>query len=116
MEIDSGLRSWRSAWVPTLVWLVAAGLPVATATAQGWGDAAVGRAIAEQWCAECHMVSPDQPQALADVPTFMEIARAADDDIAVLGGFLIDPHPPMPEMSLTRQEIRDVLAYFATLR
>jgi mono/diheme cytochrome c family protein len=110
-------RSWRTGvWVFTLVWLVAAAMPESGASAQGWGDPASGRDIADRWCAACHMVAPDQPQALADVPTFMQIASAVEDDFDVLEGFLIDPHPPMPDMSLTRQEIRDLIAYFATLR
>jgi mono/diheme cytochrome c family protein len=98
------------------IWLAAAGLPASAASAQGWGDAEAGRDLAERWCSSCHMVAPDQPRALADAPTFMEIAQAVGDDFAVIEGFLIDPHPPMPDMSLTRQEIRDVIAYFATLR
>jgi mono/diheme cytochrome c family protein len=120
-QLDSGLhlstrRSRRTGvWVFTL-WLVAAAMPVSGASAQGWGDQASGRDIADRWCAACHMVAPDQPQALADVPTFMQIASAVEDDFDVLEGFLIDPHPPMPDMSLTRQEIRDLIAYFATLR
>jgi hypothetical protein len=60
-------------------------------------------------------VAPDQQQASADVSSFMEIASTAEGDFAVIEGFLIDPHPPMPDMSLTRQEIRDIIAYFATL-
>ena len=118
MIIDNGLQFRRSGWMgvlaPMLVWLAAAG-HLSAASAQGWGDAAAGREIADRWCAACHLVAPDQLQASADVPSFMEIARAAEGDFAVLEGFLIDPHPPMPDMSLTRQEIRDIIAYFATL-
>jgi mono/diheme cytochrome c family protein len=114
--MGSGLEFWRMVSAAGLVWLVAAGLPLSAASAQGWGDAAAGKEMAERWCAECHMVAPDQAQASADVPTFMEIARSVNGDFAVIEGFLIDPHPPMPDMSLTRQEIRDIIAYFATLR
>jgi mono/diheme cytochrome c family protein len=99
-----------------VVWLAAAVVPLSGALEQGWGDAAAGKEMAMRWCSTCHMVAPDQAQASADVPTFMEIARRVDGDFAVLEGFLIDPHPPMPDMSLTRQEIRDVIAYFATLK
>jgi mono/diheme cytochrome c family protein len=118
MKMDNGMQVRRTGWVrvlvPVLVWLAAAGqLPAASA--QGWGDAAAGREIADRWCAACHLVAPDQQQASADVPSFMEIARAVEGDFAVLEGFLIDPHPPMPDMSLTRQEIRDIIAYFGTL-
>jgi len=113
--MGSGLAFWRMA-AAGLIWLAAAGLPVSAVSAQGWGDAVEGREIAERWCSSCHMVAPDQAQTSADVPTFMEIARSVDGEFAVLEGFLIDPHPPMPDMSLTRQEIRDVIAYFATLK
>ncbi len=112
--MGSGLGFWRMA-AAGVVGLAAANLPLSAASAQGWGDAAAGKEMAERWCAECHMVSPDQQQASADVPTFMEIARAVEGDFAVLEAFLIDPHPPMPDMSLTRQEIRDIIAYFGTL-
>jgi mono/diheme cytochrome c family protein len=115
MKTGSGLAFWRMA-AAGLVGLVAAGLPPSEASAQGWGDAAAGKAMAELWCAECHMVAPDQQRTLVDVPTFMEIAERVNGDFAVIEGFLIDPHPAMPEMSLTRQEIRDLIAYFATLR
>lgn len=54
--------------------------------------------------------------ATPDFPTFMEIAEAAEDNLIVLVGFLVDPHPPMPDLSLTRQEIGDLIGYFATLR
>ncbi|HSM19532.1 MAG TPA: c-type cytochrome [Hyphomicrobiales bacterium] len=97
-----------------LVWLAAAG-QLSAASAQGWGDAAAGREIADRWCAACHLVAPDQQQASADVASFMEIARVTEGEFAVLEAFLIDPHPAMPEMSLTRQEIRDIIAYFVTL-
>ena len=114
--MGSGLAFWQRVSAAGLVWLAAAGLPVSGLSAQGWGDAAAGKAMAERWCAECHMVAPDQTRAVADVPTFMDIAQRVDGDFAVIEGFLIDPHPAMPVMSLTRQEIRDIIAYFATLR
>jgi hypothetical protein len=34
----------------------------------------------------------------------------------VLAAFIIDPHPPMPDLGLSRKDIRDVLAYIATLK
>ena len=114
--MGSGLEFWRKVSAAGFVWLVAANLPSSAAFAQGWGDAAAGKEMAERWCAECHMVAPDQQRTVVDVTTFMEIARSVDGDFAMLEGFLIDPHPPMPDMSLTRQEIRDVIAYLVTLK
>ena len=95
------------------VLLSAAGL-AGSAVAQDYAD--TGRAIAERWCSSCHLVSPDQSGAVADVPSFMSIAQRSDSEIDALEGFLADPHPPMPDMSLTRSEIRDLLAYIRSLR
>ncbi len=86
------------------------------AEAQVKGDVATGRAIAERWCAACHIVSPEQTSGSADVLTFMTIAEQSEEDLASLEAFLADPHPVMPDMSLTRQEIRDIAAYIGSLR
>lgn len=96
-----------------LVLLSAAGL-AGSALAQG--NAGTGGAIAERWCASCHLVSADQTAAVADVPSFPSIAQRTDSEIEALEGFLVDPHPPMPDMSLTRHEISDLLAYIRSLR
>jgi mono/diheme cytochrome c family protein len=80
------------------------------------GDPEAGRALAEQWCASCHLVSPGQTSATTEAPAFASIAQRAPDALAALAGYLADPHPPMPNFSLTRQEIRDLLAYIASLK
>ena len=82
--------------------------------AHAGGDAARGAVIAKRWCVNCHVVSADQTSAKVDVPTFADIARRRQDDRA-LSRFLVDPHPPMPNLNLTRQEIDDVVAYIRSL-
>lgn len=80
-------------------------------------DPAEGKKIAEQWCANCHLVSSDQEKASADVPTFMTIAGRSDAELEKLKFFLADPHgSPMPNFNLSRKEIEDILAYIKTLR
>ncbi|QGM45585.1 c-type cytochrome [Methylocystis heyeri] len=74
------------------------------------GDAAHGAVIAKRWCAACHVVSADQQSANADAPPFADIAQRRPDD-KQLRNFLADPHPKMPDMSLTRKEIEDIVAY-----
>ena len=54
--------------------------------------------------------------AATDAAPFSEIARRFPDDLAPLAALLSDEHPPMPDMSLTRQEIRDLVAYIGSLR
>jgi mono/diheme cytochrome c family protein len=78
------------------------------------GNAGAGKELAERWCASCHLVSPEQATATTEAPPFETIA-ASHDSFAWLGAFLADPHPPMPELSLTRDEIRDLTAYIASL-
>lgn len=78
-------------------------------------DPANGERLARQWCAACHLVAPDQRQASADVPTFAAIARAPDFSSAKIAFFLLDPHPKMPDMSLTRREATDIAEYITKL-
>ena len=97
--------------------MVAALLALLSGLALAAGRAGEGKAIAERWCAAWHQVSPEQTRASADVPSFMTVVemRASPGDLVALEGFLADPHPVMPDMSLTRQEIRDIVAYISSL-
>jgi mono/diheme cytochrome c family protein len=80
------------------------------------GQADAGKNLAVQLCATCHLVTEDQKSASTDVPTFSFIAAKYGQEIDYLAGFLADPHPPMPNFSLTRREIRDLLAYIKSLK
>jgi mono/diheme cytochrome c family protein len=83
------------------------------ASAQPAGDASHGKAAAEQWCNECHVIgSGGRGSDMA--PDFTTIARNRDD--IYLRGFLTRPHPPMPRFELSRQDISDFVAYFGSLR
>lgn len=77
-------------------------------------DPAAGEIIAKRWCASCHLVAPNQTRANADAPTFAAIATKKMDDDS-LAAFLQTPHPRMPDMSLTRNEVSDLVAYIAQL-
>ena len=98
------------------LWLMILCLAFLTGRGLAAGNAERGQEIAERWCAACHLVSPEQERASADVPTFMSIAQGSQGDLGWLEAFLADPHPVMPDMSLTRQEIQDLVAYFDSLR
>ena len=88
-----------------------------TAAASGAlaADAGNGERLAERWCAACHVVTPNQRSANADAPAFATIAKMAGFDAQRLAFFLLDPHPKMPNMALTRNEASDIAAYIATL-
>ncbi|MCL2453658.1 MAG: cytochrome c [Alphaproteobacteria bacterium] len=79
------------------------------------GNAEKGEIIGRRWCAACHLVAPDQTKANSDVPSFATIAHKVKSSQA-LNAFLTDPHPKMPDMNLTRDEIEDLVAYIGSLR
>jgi mono/diheme cytochrome c family protein len=86
-------------------------------TARGYcADPEHGLALAQRWCASCHLVSPEQQRASADVPPFATIARSPDFDAKHLAYFLLNPHPKMPDLPLTRAAADDIAAYIATLK
>jgi mono/diheme cytochrome c family protein len=78
-------------------------------------DANHGRTLARRWCATCHVVAANQQRATGEAPPFSAIARRPDFNATRLSNFLLDPHPKMPNMSLTRTEAADIAAYIATL-
>jgi mono/diheme cytochrome c family protein len=80
------------------------------------GDAASGKRLAETWCSSCHLVSSDQTSATTEAPPFAEVARRSEDEFGWLRAFLSDPHPNMPQLSLSREEIQNLIAYIASLR
>jgi mono/diheme cytochrome c family protein len=79
-------------------------------------DAGQGGELAKRWCAACHVVSPEQQQGSDRVPSFASIARQPGFGVEKLTYFLLDPHPKMPDMALTRREAEDLAAYIASLR
>ena len=76
-------------------------------------DADNGGKLAQRWCVACHVVAPGQQQASADVPPFKAIAQKPGFDEKQIAFFLLDPHPKMPNMGLTRNEAADLAAYIA---
>jgi cytochrome c len=79
-------------------------------------DAARGGQLARQWCANCHLVETNAARAVPQgPPSFREVAHSgmtADQ----LRAFLSHPHGAMPDFSLTRAEIDDLIGYIDTLR
>jgi mono/diheme cytochrome c family protein len=96
---------------------VLSALSIAAHVGPGWAaDSATGRELSQRWCASCHVVALGQSQAAADVLSFAEIARKPGFEPNALAYFLLEPHPKMPNMSLTRAEAANIAAYIATLR
>ena len=74
-----------------------------------------GGQLARRWCAACHIVAGDQTRGTDNVPTFAEIAHIPGFDADKIALFLRDPHPKMPDMQLSTQEVADLAAYIVSL-
>ena len=101
----------------TVLGLVLLGLAAVAGSAADHGEPQAGAALAQIWCASCHVIGTDNSQtALADAPAFPQIAQTLDErrrgELVV---WLIEPHGAMPNLSLTRAEIANLLAYIKSL-
>lgn len=108
--------------IPTLVLLASAGIALAQTVPPRHNNpelapanAVNGKAIAERWCASCHVVSASQARAQDSTPTFASIAKRGELTDEKLSGFLTNPHPPMPNLSLSRRDIVDLIGYIRSL-
>jgi cytochrome c len=84
-----------------------------SAAAYAAGDAEAGHRLAKQWCNTCHVVE-ESGSGPDTAPPFPVIA-ANRKDRRWVRAWLAAPHPPMPNLNLTRQEIDDVVAYLDRL-
>ena len=87
-------------------------IPMAGAAA----DPDDGEKLARRWCASCHVVAPDQARASTEAPPVATIARTPAFSREKLAFFLLEPHPKMPSMGLSRQEASDLADYIAKLK
>ena len=75
-----------------------------------------GLAIARQWCAQCHKVEERQTAASDVAPTFASIAQQRDRTSPFVRAWLLNPHPPMPKLELSRSDVDELMAYIDSLR
>jgi mono/diheme cytochrome c family protein len=78
-------------------------------------DAQNGERLARRWCASCHVVASDQRQPTNEAAPFSTVAKMPGFNEARLALFLLDPHPRMPDMNLTRAEAADLADYIEKL-
>ena len=92
----------------------------AQASAQDVGTVSAGRALAEQWCAECaecHDVSREPiPRIAGAPPSFVAVANDPAVTEIWLQPFFVTPHPVMPNIILTAEQADDMVAYVLSLK
>jgi len=92
-------------------------LPMLAAAPAHAGTAAEGEAIASRWCVSCHNIGKGEKPAASDtVPTFDSIAGRKNFNRVQLEAWIGHPHPPMPNLSLTRDEVDSLVNYIESLR
>jgi len=102
--------------LPALRTLAAGVMLLATQVSDGQAaDPQHGGELARRWCAACHVVASSQQSGADMVPSFQSIARRPGFNARALAFFLLDPHPKMPDMALSRREADDLAAYIASL-
>ncbi|NYZ14882.1 cytochrome C [Azospirillum sp. RWY-5-1] len=95
-----------------MILIVVAGTMVASTSLAA--DPVAGRGIAERWCLSCH-AGPGGRSGSDAAPTLESLGRQRHDRPHWVRGWLTAPHPPMPDVPLTRDEIEDVVAYLESL-
>ena len=80
-------------------------------------DAVRGQALAERWCANCHVVARAAATGRADgLPTFPALAARKDVTAATLKGAMTATHSRMPDFQLGGRDQEDLVAYIFSLR
>jgi cytochrome c len=78
------------------------------------GNAEAGRDLVTRSCITCH--AAEATKAATDgAPPLSFIAKDNKKNPAWIRGWLMDPHPPMPGIMLSRKQIDDVIAYLNSL-
>ena len=80
-----------------------------------YADAAAGERLARQWCANCHVLDGAGPATMPQGPPSFHII-AGHLDPGQTRAFLTKPHGAMPDLSLSRAEIDDLIAYIGGLK
>ena len=78
------------------------------------GNPESGQRLVLSSCTSCHAPSAAN-NASDQAPTLSFLAHDNKTDPRWVRAWLMDPHPPMPAIMLSRQQVADVMAYLATL-
>ena len=81
-------------------------------------DVAAGQKLARTVCVNCHVVAPGvgPSQPTAGIPSFASVAAKPGQSADKIKAFIMNPHPPMPQVQLTVHELDNLAAYIMTLK
>ena len=78
------------------------------------GNVEAGRQLVVRSCSSCH-ATESSATAADNAPPFSTVAKTHKERPVWIRGWLMSPHPPMPNISLSRQQIDDIVAYLSSL-
>jgi cytochrome c len=78
-------------------------------------DVSKGGQLARQWCASCHVIGDSPATVVQQGPPSFRTIAGSGKTAEQLRSFLTHPHGAMPDLSLTRAEIDDLIGYIETL-
>ena len=92
-------------------------IPIAPERAEG-GDPAAGEAYALGVCAQCHNVTARRFRVFGTfgAPDFYAVANAKTTTGTGLTAFLTTPHARMPNLIISPEDRRNIIAYILSLR
>ena len=100
--------------IATCAWASSATGQTASTTAERVQN---GLKLSKLWCAHCHVVEPGGATvAQSDVPTFQSIAVRPEQTVEKTENSVLQPHPPMPDLQLSREVLRDLALYIMSLK
>jgi len=77
----------------------------------------LGKKIATLWCSHCHLVEPtDTGTVQSDVPSFAEISNREGQSEMRIMKFMLDPHPSMPKLDLSRDDQQNLVSFILSLK
>jgi mono/diheme cytochrome c family protein len=75
------------------------------------GDAQAGFTYAKAVCANCHAIVSNETSPVPEAPVFDEIANMPGMSAKALLVWMQTQHPTMPNITLERDDLMDVIAY-----
>ena len=94
---------------------VALSIMLASAASRS-ADLVAGELLADKWCAQCHGVRADRLGPNLAAPTFPELAAEPSITEYSLRALLRAPHETMPQITLTPDEMEDIVGYVMSLK
>lgn len=77
---------------------------------------AVGQKLAQQYCAECHVIAPNGKRGWTDAPAFDAVANRPGTTMPTLTTFIERPHMHMENTGRPPAEANEIAAYILSLR